>query len=56
VFAVGYAYSAALAPLRVADFRVPKAGRKAHRGRTCERTHQSNIYPPRGGCLKITHI
>jgi hypothetical protein len=32
VFAVGYAYCAALAPLRVADSRVPKPWRKAYGG------------------------
>jgi hypothetical protein len=32
VFAMGYAYFAALAPPRVADFRVPKLLRKAYGG------------------------
>jgi hypothetical protein len=37
VFAMGYAFSAVLAPLRVADSRVPKPWRKADRDRTGER-------------------
>jgi hypothetical protein len=34
---MGYAFSALLAPLRVADSRVAKPWRKADRGRTCVR-------------------
>jgi hypothetical protein len=37
VFSIGYAYSALLAPLPVADSRVPKPWRKADRDRTVER-------------------
>jgi len=44
VFAMGYAYSALLAPLPVADSRVPKPLCKADRGRTCAGTRY--LEPP----------
>jgi hypothetical protein len=45
VFAVGYAYSEALDPPRVADSRVPKPWREADRDRTGERGRYPG--PPR---------
>jgi hypothetical protein len=51
VFAVGYAYSAALAPLRVADSRAPKPWRKAYGGHPGVRARYPENRRTRGaGC------
>ena len=50
MFAMGYAISGVLAPLRVADSRVPKPWREADRGSTCGRAQ----YPETPGAWRQT--